>query len=86
MATLALSASMETADVTRVADRFAHNRPNKLRFIRPAETSTFGLLWPEALVRGLPASFMSDGPQLLAGFSTALAGGIHAATATRAES
>jgi flagellar biosynthesis protein FlhF len=61
---LALSASMKPADLTRVADRFAAFRPNKLLFTRLDETSTFGSLWAEAATRSLPVSFLCEGQRI----------------------
>jgi flagellar biosynthesis protein FlhF len=61
---LALSASMKPADLTRVADRFAAFRPNKLLFTRLDETSTFGSLWAEAATRSLPISFLCEGQRI----------------------
>jgi flagellar biosynthesis protein FlhF len=61
---LALSASMKSADLRRVADRFARFHPARLLFTRLDETSTFGALWAESIRQSRPLSFFSNGPRI----------------------
>jgi len=61
---LTLSASMKSADLSRVVDRFARFHPRKLLFTRLDETSSFGSIWAEPVKRSLPVSFLCDGQQI----------------------
>ncbi|MBM3810696.1 MAG: hypothetical protein FJW20_03560 [Acidimicrobiia bacterium] len=61
---LTLSASMKSADLSRVADRFERFRPNKLIFTRLDETSCYGSIWTESVKRSKPVSFLCNGQQI----------------------
>lgn len=61
---LVLTASMKSADLSRVVDRFEIFRPNKLLFTRLDETETFGPIWNQAARTGKPVSFLTSGQQI----------------------
>jgi len=61
---LVLSASMKSADLSRVVDRFEIFRPGKLLFTRLDETGTFGPIGNEAARTGKPVSFLASGRQI----------------------
>ena len=61
---LVLSASMKTADLSRVADQYEIFQPKKLLFTRLDETDRYGALISEAARRGLPISFLGTGQQI----------------------
>lgn len=61
---LVLTASMKSADLSRVVDRFEMFRPRKLVFTKLDETETFGPIWNQAARTGKPVSFLSSGQQI----------------------
>ncbi len=61
---LVLSASMRSADVSRVADRFEVFRPGKLLFTKLDETDAFGPVVSEAVRTGKPVSFLAEGQRI----------------------
>jgi flagellar biosynthesis protein FlhF len=61
---LCLTASMKSADLSRVVDRFEAFRPGKLLFTKLDETETFGPLLTEAVRTGKPISFLTAGQQV----------------------
>jgi flagellar biosynthesis protein FlhF len=61
---LVLTASMKSADLKRVVDRFEVFRPRKLLFTKLDETETFGPILNEAVRTGKPVSFLSAGQQI----------------------
>jgi len=61
---LVLSASMKSADLSRVVDRFEIFRPRKLIFTKLDETEAFGPIFNEAARTGKPVSFLSTGQQI----------------------
>ncbi len=61
---LVLTASMKSADVSRVVDCFEMFRPRKLLFTKLDETSAFGLIVNEAARTSKPLSFLSSGQQI----------------------
>jgi flagellar biosynthesis GTPase FlhF len=62
---------MKSADLRRVADRFARFHPARLLFTRLDETSTFGPVWAESIRQSKPLSFFSDGPRIPEDFKEA---------------
>lgn len=61
---LVLTASMRSADLWRVAERFERFRPHKLLFTRLDETETYGPLWSLALRLAKPVSFLCAGQRI----------------------
>lgn len=61
---LVLTASMKSADLPQVVDRFAVFRPRKLIFTRLDETGSFGPILSQAARTGLPVSFLAQGQQI----------------------
>jgi flagellar biosynthesis protein FlhF len=61
---LVLTASMKSADLTRVADRFEIFRPDYLVFTRLDETDSFGTGFSVAVRRGKPVSFLGTGQEI----------------------
>jgi flagellar biosynthesis protein FlhF len=61
---LVLSASMKSADLTRVVDRFEIFRPQRLLFTKLDETETFGPILNEAARSGKPVSFLTAGQRV----------------------
>ncbi|HVX65070.1 MAG TPA: hypothetical protein VHA11_00635 [Bryobacteraceae bacterium] len=61
---LVLTASMKSADLSRVVDRFEIFRPKKLLFTRLDETETFGPILNQAVRTAKPVSFLAAGQQI----------------------
>ncbi len=61
---LVLSASMKSADLTRVVDSFQSFGPQRLLFTRLDETSSFGPILNEAVRTGTPLSFFGNGQRI----------------------
>jgi len=61
---LVLTASMKSADLSHVVDRFEIFRPRKLLFTKLDETETFGPIVNEAARTGKPISFLANGQQI----------------------
>jgi flagellar biosynthesis protein FlhF len=61
---LILTASMKSADLTHVADRFEIFRPSSLLFTRLDETDAFGTAFSLAVRRGKPISFLGTGQEI----------------------
>lgn len=61
---LVLSASMKSADLTRVVDSFQAFAPQKLLFTKLDETSSFGPIFNEAVRTGKPLSFFANGQRI----------------------
>jgi flagellar biosynthesis protein FlhF len=61
---LVLTASMRSADLSRVVDRFEIFRPQKLLFTKLDETEAFGPILNEAARTGKPVSFLTAGQQI----------------------
>ncbi len=61
---LVLTASMRSADLWRVAERFERWRPHKLLFTRLDETESYGPLWDLAIRLGKPISFLCAGQRI----------------------
>ncbi len=61
---LALSAELSAADLCAAVERFERIRPTRLLFTRLDETSTYGSLWPEAVRRNLPVSYLTFGQRI----------------------
>jgi flagellar biosynthesis protein FlhF len=61
---LVLSASMKSADLSRVVDRFEIFRPQRLLFTKLDETETFGPILNEAARTGKPVSFLAAGQRV----------------------
>ncbi|MGC8792605.1 MAG: AAA family ATPase, partial [Bryobacteraceae bacterium] len=61
---LVLTASMRSADLWRVAERFERFRPRKLVFTRLDETTAIGALWSLAVRLGRPVAFLSAGQRI----------------------
>jgi flagellar biosynthesis protein FlhF len=61
---LVLSASMKSADLSRVVDSFGIFRPQRLLFTRLDETATFGSIFNEAARTGKPLSFFANGQRI----------------------
>lgn len=61
---LVLPASMRTADLRRISERYNMFRPRKLLFTRLDETQTFGPLLGRSAKSGLPVSFLSRGQRI----------------------
>jgi flagellar biosynthesis protein FlhF len=61
---LVVPASMRSADLDRIIDRYAIFAPRKLLFTRLDETSRFGALVNQANRRSLPLSFFTAGQQI----------------------
>jgi flagellar biosynthesis protein FlhF len=61
---LVLTASMKSADLSRVVDRFEVFRPQKLLFAKLDETEAFGPILNQAARTGKPVSFLSAGQRI----------------------
>ncbi len=61
---LVLTASMRSADLSRVVDRFQVFRPRKLLFTRLDETGTYGPILNQVVRTATPASFLAAGQQI----------------------
>jgi flagellar biosynthesis protein FlhF len=61
---LVLTASMKSADLSRVVDRFEVFRPRKLLFTKLDETETFGPILNESVRTGKPVSFLAAGQRI----------------------
>lgn len=61
---LVLTASMKSADLSRVVDRFEIFRPRKLLFTKLDETEACGPILSEAARTAKPLSFLSTGQQI----------------------
>jgi flagellar biosynthesis protein FlhF len=61
---LVLSASMKSADLTRVIDAYEVFRPRHLLFTRLDETASYGALFSEAVRTGKPVSFFATGQRI----------------------
>ncbi len=61
---LVLTASMRSADLSRVVDRFEPFHPRRLVFTRLDETEAFGPLVNEAVRTGKPVSFLCAGQRI----------------------
>jgi len=61
---LVLTASMKSADLSRVVDRFEVFQPGKLLFTRLDETESFGPIFSQAARTGKPISFLATGQQV----------------------
>jgi flagellar biosynthesis protein FlhF len=61
---LVLTASMKSADLNRVTERFEVFRPANLLFTRLDETATWGTLFTTAVRTGKPLSFLGTGQQI----------------------
>jgi flagellar biosynthesis protein FlhF len=61
---LVLTASMRSADLSRVVDRFERFRPSKLLFSKLDETATFGPILNQVVRTGKPLSFLAAGQQI----------------------
>ncbi len=61
---LVLTASMKSADLSRVVDRFEIFRPQKLIFTKLDETEAFGPIFNEAARTGKPVSFLATGQRI----------------------
>jgi flagellar biosynthesis protein FlhF len=61
---LVLTASMRSADLWRVAERFERFRPSRLVFTRLDESSVCGPLWSLALRLDRPISFLAAGQRV----------------------
>jgi flagellar biosynthesis protein FlhF len=61
---LVLTASMKSADLTRVVDRFELFHPSSLLFTRLDETDSFGSAFSLAAHRRIPVSFLAAGQEI----------------------
>ena len=61
---LVLSASMKSADLTRMVDAFEILRPQHLLFTKLDETASFGPIFSEAARTGKPLSFFTTGQRI----------------------
>jgi len=61
---LVLTASMRSADLSRVVDRYEAFRPAKLLFAKLDETGTFGPILNLMVRTGKPVSFLASGQQI----------------------
>jgi flagellar biosynthesis protein FlhF len=61
---LVLSASMKSADLTRMIDAFEILRPKHLLFTKLDETGSFGAIFSEAARTGKPLSFFTTGQRI----------------------
>ena len=61
---LVLRASMRSADLSRVTDRFRAFQPSGMVFTGLDETEHLGQIWSEAVRTGIPVSFLSSGQQI----------------------
>lgn len=61
---LVLTASMRSADLSRVVDRFEVFRPGKLLFAKLDETGTYGPILNQVVRTGKPVSFLAAGQQI----------------------
>ena len=68
---LVLSASMKSADLSRVVDSFEVFRPQRLLFTKLDETGSFGPMLNEAARTGKPLSFFTNGQRIPEDLETA---------------
>jgi flagellar biosynthesis protein FlhF len=61
---LVLTASMKSADLTHVAERFEIFRPSSLLFTRLDETNSFGTAFSLSARQGKPISFLGTGQEI----------------------
>ena len=61
---LVLTASMKSADLTHVAERFEIFRPSSLLFTRLDETACFGTAFSLSVRQGKPISFLGTGQEI----------------------
>lgn len=61
---LVLTASMKSADLSQVIERYAIFRPGRLLFTRLDETDTFGTAVSAAIRHGKPLSFLGTGQEI----------------------
>ena len=61
---LVLTASMKSADLNHVAERFEIFRPSSLLFTRLDETACFGTAFSLSVRRGKPVSFLGTGQEI----------------------
>jgi flagellar biosynthesis protein FlhF len=61
---LVLSASMKSADLTRMVDAFEILRPQHLLFTKLDETASFGPIFSEAARTSKPLSFFTTGQRI----------------------
>jgi flagellar biosynthesis protein FlhF len=61
---LVLTASMKSADLTHVAERFEIFRPSSLLFTRLDETACFGTAFSLSVRQGRPISFLGTGQEI----------------------
>ena len=61
---LVLTASMKSADLTRMIDAYERFRPQHLLFTRLDETGSFGPIFNEAVRTGKPLSFFATGQRI----------------------
>ena len=61
---LVLSASMKSADLTRMVDAFEILRPRRLLFTKLDETGSYGPIFNEAARTGKPLSFFTMGQRI----------------------
>ncbi len=61
---IALSCSMKSADLSRVADSFAVFRPQRIIFTKQDETGSFGPIFNETMRTGKPLSFLTTGQRI----------------------
>jgi len=73
---LVLTASMRSADLWRVAERFERFRPAKLVFTRLDETQSYGALWSLAVRSGKPIAFLGTGQRIPEDVAPATAEGL----------
>jgi flagellar biosynthesis protein FlhF len=61
---LAVSCSMKSADLSRVADGFEMFRPQRIIFTKVDETASFGTILNESVRTGKPLSFFATGQRI----------------------
>jgi flagellar biosynthesis protein FlhF len=61
---LVLTASMKSADLTHVAERFEIFRPSSLLFTRLDETACFGTAFSLSVRQAKPVSFLGTGQEI----------------------
>ena len=59
-----LTASVKSADLTHVAERFKIFRPSSLLFTRLDETACFGTAFSLSVRQGKPISFLGTGQEI----------------------
>jgi flagellar biosynthesis protein FlhF len=71
---LVLPASMKSADLARVVDRYGRFRPHRLLFTKLDETGSFGAILQEAARSAKPLSFFTTGQRIPEDLETASKG------------